>query len=241
VSAPAHVAAFRRAHRERHIGPRYRGWLHFGVTTVGALAAIAVAIWKVDGPSLLELTTVPISFLLANLGEYVGHRGPMHHRRRGLAILFERHTQQHHRFFTHQAMAADSPRDFQMVLFPPVMLIFFLGGLATPIGALLHVAISPDVGWLFAATAVGYFLTYEWLHFAYHLPEDGWIGRRALIRRLRRHHAAHHDPSLMTRHNFNITFPIADWVFGTLHADQSQSSRQRATASTCASDAAPNR
>lgn len=214
---PADVGAFRARHRERHIGPRYRGWLHFGSTTVGALAAIVVAVVMVDAPSLAELASVPLSFLLANLGEYFGHRGPMHHRRRGLAVLFERHARQHHRFYTHDAMAAESPRDFQMVLFPPVMLVFFLGALAFPIGALLHWLVSPNVGWLFGATAVTYFLTYEWLHFAYHLPADGWVGRRRLVQVLRRHHTLHHDQRRMAHTNFNITFPVADWLFGTMN------------------------
>jgi hypothetical protein len=220
VKLPESVAAFRRAHRERHIGPRYRGWAHLAVTSVGSIAAITFAAIQVDRPSLLELASVPLFFLIANLGEYLGHRGPMHHRRKGMAILFERHTRQHHRFYTHEAMAAESHVDFQMVLFPPVMLIFFLGFLALPIGALLHVLVSPNVGWLFAATAVSYFLTYEWLHFAYHLPADGRIGRNPIVRRLRRHHAIHHDPRRMTHGNFNITFPIADWLFGTIARDE---------------------
>ena len=41
IPLPAPVEAYRRAHRERHIGPRYRGWLHLGVTTTGRPAAIA--------------------------------------------------------------------------------------------------------------------------------------------------------------------------------------------------------
>lgn len=212
---PAAVAAFREGHRARNIGPRYHGWAHLGVTSLGSLAAIVVAAVMVDAPSLAELATIPVSFLVANFGEYFGHRGPMHHHRTGLAILFERHTGQHHRFYTHQAMAADSPRDFQMVLFPPVMLLFFLGALAAPIGALLYLTIAPNVGWLFAATAVSYFLTYEWLHFSYHLPAHSLVGRTWLVRRLRDHHTAHHDPHRMTRCNFNITFPIADAVMGT--------------------------
>jgi hypothetical protein len=212
---PADVAEFREAHRARHIGPRYSGWLHFATTTFGSLAAIGVAIWSVDRPTLLELCAVPVFFLIANLGEYAGHRGPMHHRRRHLAILFERHTLQHHRFYTHEAMASASPRDFQMVLFPPVMLLFFLGGLAAPLGLVLGLLVSPNLGFLFAATAVSYFLTYEWLHWSYHQPETSWIGRRGLVRALRRHHTLHHDPRLMTRANFNITFPIADRLFGT--------------------------
>lgn len=210
------TAAFRAQHRERHIGPRYRGWLHFATTTVGALAAVGFAVVMVDAPSAAELLAVPVSFLIANVGEYLGHRGPMHHRRRGMGILYERHVRQHHRFYTHESMAAESPRDFQMVLFPPVMLLFFLGALAVPIGALLHVLVSPNVGWLFGATVMSYFLTYEWLHFAYHLRPDSWVGRRAVIRRLRRHHTLHHDQRRMAHTNFNITFPIADWLFGTI-------------------------
>ncbi len=131
------VAAYRVRYRAEHIGPRYNGWLHFATTSVGSLAAIAFAVSRVRAPSRAELAAVPVFFLIANLGEYFGHRGPMHHRRRGLAILFERHTQQHHRYYTHEAMAAESPRDFQMVLFPPVMLLFFLGFLATPIGLVI--------------------------------------------------------------------------------------------------------
>jgi len=39
---------------------------------------------------------------------------------RGLALLFERHTEQHHRFFTDEAMSYEGRRDYKMVLFPPV-------------------------------------------------------------------------------------------------------------------------
>jgi sterol desaturase/sphingolipid hydroxylase (fatty acid hydroxylase superfamily) len=226
MTVPTKVATFRREHRARHIGPRYRGWLHLAVTSLGALAAITTAALQVHDPSVAELAIVPLAFLVANFGEYFGHRGPMHHRRGRLAVLFERHTQQHHRFYTDEAMAAESARDFQMVLFPPVMLVFFLGLLATPIGALLYLTVSVNAGWLFAATGVGYFLLYEWLHFAHHQPPDSLIGRRRLVAALRRLHTVHHDPRRMTRANFNITFPIADWVMGTLDRGGAQSTRQ---------------
>jgi hypothetical protein len=211
------VAAFRAEHRAT-IGASYRGWLHFATTTVVTLAAIGFAIGRVRTPSAGELAAVPGFFLLANFAEYFGHRGPMHHRRRGVGLVFERHTLQHHRFYTHAAMEAESARDFQMVLFPPIMLAFFLGGIATPTGILLAWLGGANLGWLFVATAASYFLTYEWLHFAYHQPATSWIARRALVRRLRRHHALHHDLARMTTVNFNITFPIADRVFGTFRS-----------------------
>jgi len=80
---------------------------------------------------------------------------------------------------------------------------------------LLGMLATANVGWLFVATAVGYFLTYEWLHWAYHQPPTTRIGRLRVVRRLRRHHLVHHDPHRMTKVNFNITFPIGDRLFGT--------------------------
>ena len=112
-------------------------------------------------------------------------------------------------------MAADSPRDFQMVLFPPVMLVFFLGFLAAPIGIVVGLLGGANLGWLFAIVAVSYFLTYEWLHWSYHQPDTSLVGRLWVVRRLRRHHTIHHDLRRMTTANFNITFPIADRLFGT--------------------------
>lgn len=212
---PASVAAFRARHRAHDIGPRYRGWLHFATTTLGSAAVIAFCAWRVVEPTVIELAMIPVIFLFANLVEYFGHRGPMHHRSARLAILFERHAQQHHRFFTHDAMEAESPRDFQMVLFPPVMLVFFLGGVA-PLGALIGALATPNIGYLFVAVGFSYFLLYEWMHWAYHQPSTGWIGGNRLIARLRRHHLVHHDLAQMTSVNFNITFPIGDALFGTL-------------------------
>jgi hypothetical protein len=213
------VAEFRAQHRAQHIGPHYSGWAHFATTSLVSLAAIGFAISRVRAPRAWELAMVPVFFLVANFAEYFGHKGPMHHRRRGLREVFVRHTLQHHQYYRHDAMAAESPRDFQMVLFPPIMLAFFLGGMATPIGLLLGLLVTPNLGWLFAATGVAYFLSYEWLHWSYHQPERSWVGRRWLVRVLRLHHTLHHDLSRMTEVNFNITFPIADAVFGSAARD----------------------
>ena len=211
------LPAWRDRFRLEEIGPSYSGWLHFAFTSVGSLSFIAFVASRLHRIRPLEWALLPVFFLIANLGEYVGHRGPMHHRRNGLGLVFKRHTLQHHRFFTEQAMACASSRDFKIVLFPPVMLLFFVGMLATPIGIGFYLAVSPNAGYLFAIVAVGYFLLYEWLHFAYHQPEGSWMGRLPVVAALRRHHQAHHDPALMARWNFNITFPIGDLLFGTIH------------------------
>ncbi len=211
------VEAFRARYRAEQIGPRYSGWAHFWFTTTVSLTVIVCATVWLHKPTLLEWLTVPSAFLFANLGEYFGHRNPMHHPRPGLKLVYKRHTLEHHHFFTHEAMSYANARDFKMVLFPPVLIVFFFGLFALPIGALLYYVATPNIARLFVATVVGYYLTYEWLHFSYHLPPDSFVGRLWLVRVLRRHHTAHHDLALMGKHNFNITFPICDALFGTYY------------------------
>jgi len=211
---PEKTERFRAAHREE-IGPRYDGRVHFAVLNLVLPSVIVASLARVAAPSLRELAIVPVAFVIANLAEYLGHRYPMHRAMWRLERLCHRHAGMHHRFFTHRAMRADSHRDWAAVLFPPVLLLFFLGAIATPIGVALFVFSSSNTGFLFVATAAAYFLLYEWLHLAYHQPDDSFVGRRAIVRVLRRHHMTHHDPARMTRVNFNITFPICDFVFGT--------------------------
>jgi hypothetical protein len=209
------VASFREEYRARHVGSHYSGVLHFAFTSLGSLTVIVLAAALVEAPTVLELLTVPVTFVFANFVEYRGHKGPMHRPRRGLSLLFERHTQQHHRYYTHEAMSYEGTRDFKMVLFPPVMLLFFLGAVAAPIGTALFLLASRNVALLYVATAMGYFLAYEWLHFCHHLPAEGPLARVGVLRHLRAHHQAHHDPARMNSWNFNISFPICDWLLGT--------------------------
>jgi hypothetical protein len=211
----ASVLAFRTQYRGKNVGPHYSGWLHFAFTTCGSIAIVVCAVLHVHAVRAAEWAMVPASFLVSNVAEYFGHKGPMHRRAVVLAILFQRHTLEHHRFFTHGAMHYESSRDFKMVLFPPVMLLFFFGLIAAPIGLVLYWGVSPNAAWLFVAVGAGYYLAYEWLHFAYHLNPRAWVGRLPFMGALRRHHTRHHDPALMNKCNFNITFPICDWVFGT--------------------------
>lgn len=216
---PATVEAFRSGFR-RTIGDGYRGRAHFAFTTFASISVIAFALSQVRSATWREWLVLPIGFLVANLAEYLGHKGPMHHPVKRLRIIHTRHTVQHHHFFTHDAMECESPRDFKIMLFPPALLIFFFVGIAAPVAAAFFLVISANAGWIFLATGVGYYLTYEWLHFAYHLPAESTVGRLGLVRVLRQHHATHHDLTKMGRWNFNITFPIFDAVFGTTWKDQ---------------------
>ena len=71
------------------------------------------------------------------------------------------------------------------------------------------------MAYLFVITALAYFLNYEILHLLYHLPQSHPLARLPAVSTLRRLHHTHHDPALMTSRNFNITYPICDWLFRT--------------------------
>jgi hypothetical protein len=214
------VQAYRDEYRREHVPPGYRGWLHLAFTFGVGCVAIAGCVLQLEQVTPLEWLALPLTFLYANLAEYWGHRGPMHHLTRGLRLVYERHTRQHHRFFTDEAMPIDGLRDLRAVLFPPVLMTFFISAFALPVGLFLSWIASPNVAWLFVATSLGYFLNYEFLHLAYHLPPSHPIEQWGLIRRLKPLHQAHHDPRLMAHCNFNITYPIGDALFRTLRLRQ---------------------
>jgi hypothetical protein len=207
---------YREQYRREHIPARYRGGMHLAFTFGIGGAAMVWAALQADAVTPLEWLTLPLTFLYANLSEYWGHRGPMHHLTRGLRMVYERHTRQHHRFFTDDNMELDGLRDLRAVLFPPVLMSFFITAFMLPAALLLAWIATPNVAWLFVATALAYFLNYEFLHMAYHLPAAHPVARWSVIRRLERLHRIHHDPRLMAHRNFNITYPVCDALFGTL-------------------------
>jgi hypothetical protein len=140
----------------------------------------------------------------------------MHRPFPGLALVYKRHAGQHHRYFDHRTMPIDGLRDLRAVLFPPLLVLFFFGLFATPVWFALARVASANAAWLFVASGIFYFLNYEVLHLAYHLPQSHPLARNALVRRLRGLHTLHHDPARMARSNFNISYPVCDWLFGTL-------------------------
>ncbi|MEO7251406.1 MAG: sterol desaturase family protein [Arenimonas sp.] len=219
VGLPESVGRFRDDYRDREIPLRYRGRLHLLFTFGFGLLALLLCLAQLRDVQALQWLTVPLALLYANLVEYLGHRHPMHRPVRGLSLVYKRHAGQHHRFFSQQAMAIDDVRDLRAVLFPPVLVIFFFGLFALPLWWLLARIFSTNVAWLFVATGLAYFLNYEILHLAYHLPEQHWLARRAVVLRLRWLHAIHHDSRRMAQCNFNITYPLGDWLFGTLRRE----------------------
>jgi sterol desaturase/sphingolipid hydroxylase (fatty acid hydroxylase superfamily) len=139
----------------------------------------------------------------------------MHHKYKGFGLVYKRHTGQHHRFFDDNNMLCESTKDYKIILFPPILLVFFLFGFALPIAIILQYFLSPNVAKLFMLTAVFYYLNYEILHLSYHLPNTHILRKLPIVNRLSNLHTVHHKTDSMQKHNFNITYPIFDIIFGT--------------------------
>jgi hypothetical protein len=120
----------------------------------------------------------------------------------------------HHQFFTEKEMRFADQRDWRVTFFPPYALATFTL-MSIPLAIVAGVIISPNVGWLLISTTTSMYLIYEFMHFCCHVEESWFVRNVPLVNTIRRHHAAHHDQSIMMERNMNLTFPIMDWLFGT--------------------------
>jgi hypothetical protein len=210
------VEIFRQRFRKEYIGAGYSGKLHLVFINLWCLAGIAICAFNIHHPTFKQMLVVPLTFIYTNLFEYIGHRFPMHHRYGALKAVFKRHTLQHHHFFTNVLMNCDSLNDFKIILFPPVLLVFFSVLFVLPAAITIYFLFSLNAAMFYVATTLAYYLNYEWLHLAYHLPETHFIYAVPGLKFLRRLHYQHHDIREMDKCNFNITYPVFDLLLGTL-------------------------
>ena len=193
----------------------YSPAFHFAAPALGGAAFVALVLSRIEDLRAWQLACVPFFVLASNAIEWHAHRDLLHRRTWPLGALYRMHAQVHHAVFVDEDMAIRDRRELQRVLMPAWGPFAMLAA-SSPVSAALVLAGVPNLAALWVATTVTYVFAYEWLHLAYHLPSESWIGRRRAIAWLRRHHQRHHAPELMTRWNFNVTVPIWDHVRGTV-------------------------
>jgi hypothetical protein len=196
------------------ISPRYCWQLHLAIDFLVAIAVIVFSLSQLQPLATFEIVALPLALLGANVGEYFLHRYPMHRPMWPLRFAHYRHAVVHHAVFTHEDMGLQSPRELRWILFPAFTVPGLVLGML-PIAWLIGTLVSVNAGWLSLVVTASYYLLYEFLHTAYHLPAHTWLAQRKVIAYLRKLHQTHHHPSLMERRNFNVTFPVSDAIFGT--------------------------
>jgi hypothetical protein len=215
---PKRQEAFRADYRTR-ISPWYNGRLHVTLIYAIGFATIWYAAGHIDGPTWAELLVIPGVFLLCNIFEWWIHRFVMHRPVKGFMGIYKRHTLAHHQFFTDREPTVDDARDFRITFFPPYALVTFIA--MSAVGAACLAALwSTNAAWLLVCTTTGVYLNYEFFHWCCHVKDDRIVRHVPFVNTIRRHHVAHHNPSIMMDKNMNLTYPIADWLFGTSDLDR---------------------
>ncbi|RAP65027.1 fatty acid hydroxylase [Achromobacter sp. HZ01] len=197
------------------ISPLYNGLLHIGVMYAVGAAAIWYCLTQIQGATWEWLLVVPV-FLAGNFVEWFLHRYVMHRRIDVFALraIYERHTRQHHQYFTDLEPTIDSTREFRIVFFPWRVLAT-LGVAGTALGYIAALVFNPNAGYILFLTMVGQYLIYETFHYCCHVHDNWFVRNMPFINTIRRHHTAHHNMGIMMKYNMNLTFPIADWFMGT--------------------------
>ncbi|UVL43044.1 SRPBCC family protein [Pseudomonas sp. B21-040] len=214
--------AFRSRYRA-DIHPLYNPWLHGVFVLVFGLLAIGGFWSTVHQVKPLEWLAVPITLLFFNLGVYGVHRHLGHHKKRFARMFYARHAGDHHSFFAPGHMTYDSARDWRVILFPAWLIVVHTVVITLPLWWLLAQFDSNVAGLVGGCLVLGY-LTYEVFHACEHLPPGNPITRLPWIRQIRRLHELHHRRELMQERNFNIVFPLMDYLFGTLYWEPDQPS-----------------
>ncbi len=196
------------------VSPFYNGIVHIAVMYGVGIGAIWWSVGQLQNAIWEWLLVIPV-FLAGNMVEWLMHRYVMHRLVDVFALrsIYDRHTRQHHQYFTDSDVTIDTIREFRIVFFPwRVLAVFATSGLL--FGSIAAVLVNPNAGYILFITMVGQYLTYETFHFCCHCHDNGFVRNMPFINTIRRHHTAHHNQGIMMKYNMNLTFPIADWFMG---------------------------
>ena len=197
------------------IHPLYSGLVHIGVMYAAGIAAIAYCVSRLNGATWEWTLLVPV-LIAGNFGEWAMHRYVMHRRIDVFALraIYERHTRQHHQYFTDNESTIDTTREFRIVFFPwRVLMVLAVLGLI--LGGIAAQLINANAGYIVFIGMVAHYMIYETLHFCCHVHDNWFVRNMPFVNTIRRHHTAHHNMGIMMHFNMNLTFPIADWFLNT--------------------------
>jgi hypothetical protein len=204
----------------RAIPAGYRPTLHLLCPSLLGLGVAVLSLALLRELRPVELWTVPIAYVAALGLEWRAHKDLLHRRwpLPGFSMLYDRHEKMHHVIYPAADMQMRSRQERALVLMPWFAIVL-VTVLLLPIAYLIGHLTSRNCGLLVLGTGALFFVSYELLHLAYHLPQEHPVARLGIIRRLSSLHRTHHHPPNMKRWNFNVTVPLFDVLHGTLKRD----------------------
>jgi len=157
-----------------------------------------------------------VGVVCATFFEWTLHRYFMHRPFFTYRYPYERHALVHHRIFkadhTYHLINESDKQTIPMA--------WWNGPVLIAVGLLPFLAIAllfRGWGWGFMCGAgvasSCYYAAYEYIHWCMHLPKRRHVERSGVFFRLNGHHLLHHR---YMGKNFNVVFPLADLILGTL-------------------------
>ena len=193
----------------------YNGLIHIGVMYAAGIGAIWWCLSRIQDAGWEWLVMIPVA-IAGNFVEWGMHKFVMHRLRDVFAVrsIYDRHTRQHHQYFTDLDPTISTVKEFRIVFFPwrVLAVLALAGGLMSLAMAAL---INANAGYITFVTMIGHYMIYETFHFCCHVQENWFVRNMPFVNTIRRHHAAHHNMGIMMHLNMNLTFPVADWLMGT--------------------------
>ena len=128
---------------QAQIHPLYSGPVHIGVIYAVGLSVIGWCITRLQGATWEWLLVIPV-FFFSNLFEWWIHKYVMHRLVDvwALRAIYDRHTRQHHQYFTDNEMTVSTSREWRIIFFPWRALFTFMA-LGTPFAIALGAALGP--------------------------------------------------------------------------------------------------
>ena len=163
-------------------------------------------VWAVSG---FIGAVVVCSFL-----EWVLHRYIMHRPLGKFVYPYRAHTLTHHRVFrADKTYHLVNEKDMEKIA-----MAWWNGPVLIAVAQIPMIPVAWLTGqWgLLCGTTLAvscYYGAYEYLHWCMHLPKQRRVERSGIFFRLNGHHLLHHR---YMNTNYNVVFPLADWVLGTL-------------------------
>lgn len=219
--AEPNTLKFRESYRAG-ISPWYNGYVHVIAVFATGFLALGWMFSQVQEASVVEWLTLPLTLIIWNFIEYFVHKQLGHKKRKLARLFYKRHSGDHHTFYTDQYFTPANARDWRVTFFPVWLIFVVLCIAGLWFKGLSVITGSANIGWVSAIGLVAGYLLYETIHYCDHLPQDHFIAKLPWLGHMRHLHRLHHRRDLMHSKNFNLTFPLADWVLGTFYWEAGQ-------------------
>lgn len=204
-----------RLHFRKDILPKwYSGRVH-----LWALATIIPAMFIYSLTLIQEFTwggvaTFIVTLFWIHFMLYALHRWLLHKRVPMMDWAYRVHMT-HHRLYDDQNMTYEHIDDLYMLLLPPWTALSYYLVTGPSFLIPLYFILPVNLFYYSLSAFVIFYFIHEISHYVSHLDGNRAIFRIKLFAWVRSHHLPHHNPRLMNKGHFDITYPCYDFVFGT--------------------------